>query len=228
AAARGAARGPLTSAGCGRRHRCSARRDQARGTAARGRGRDCAALRAGRRVVSRACWMGDRAAGAWWARGGRDSRDPRGSGSRHLRRVRAMAVEVYESGTPEENVPAPRRARPDLPGEADEEVIGGPEPGRGPLLDLPPRKAAELAARLYFGQDEHLSRKIAQWQVNRLRQRGVPGVGIRRDPDTGRWRAYVPPVVTPDTIPSVRKAWVLCQKLTNILLADPPAADPVP
>ena len=139
-----------------------------------------------------------------------------------------MAVEVYESGTPEENVPAPRRGRPDLPGEADEEVIGDPEPGRGPLLDLPPRKAAELAARLYFGQDEHLSRKIAQWQVNRLRQRGVPGVGIRRDPDTGRWRAYVPPVVTPDTIPSVRKAWVLCQKLTNILLADPPAADPVP
>src|SRR5690606_41140328 len=71
-----------------------------------------------------------------------------------------MAVEVYESGTPEENVPAPRRGRPGLPGEADEEVIGDPEPGRGPLLDLPPRKAAELAARLYFGQDEHLSRKI--------------------------------------------------------------------
>lgn len=111
----------------------------------------------------------------------------------------------------------------------DREVFGDPEikERRGPLLELPRRKAARLNARLFFRQDDLLRRQLVQWEVNELRRRGVPNVGVRRSADVS-YEKYIPSNVTPDSLPAVNKAADICRRLKSLLFTDPPVAEVEP
>lgn len=108
--------------------------------------------------------------------------------------------------------------------------IGDPELETGGLLKDPERKAAETVARMWDAQNDFMSRREAQWEVNVKRRAGIKNVQLRVETDDRSWYCWTPPNAeeTPDVVSAINKAATLCRKFAALMFADPPAPDPSP
>ena len=101
------------------------------------------------------------------------------------------------------------------------------EDSRGPLLDLPPEQAAQLATELWNGQTPTLSRQIAQWEANKLRRQGRRDVQVIKDEDANGWRVYQP-VITIGTPAYPGRADETIGEILSALLVDEPKPAALP
>lgn len=91
-------------------------------------------------------------------------------------------------------------------------------------IDEPGHRAvANEATRLWESQQDHLSRELAQWQVNSARRQGVTNAKLRYDSIDDHWTAWFPRSMGPDTIPGPKKAARLCRRFVSMMLVDPPS-----
>lgn len=123
--------------------------------------------------------------------------------------------------------PEPKR-KPE-PEEDEKPPLRGRRKRKGKLLELKERAAAEAAAKLFFSEAQKLamSKNNAQWTVNELRRRGVPGVGVVMT-SNGSYDYHIPSVVSPDSTPAPNKSARLCRRTTAVLFSDPPAPEVEP
>lgn len=90
----------------------------------------------------------------------------------------------------------------------------------GSLLRKPSKEAVKILRKMWEAHDPYMKKRMAQWKVNVLRRRGIPGVGIRKN--SGNWEVWVSPDVSgPDHVPIINKAAEIARKFVSILLADP-------
>src|SRR5690349_14133211 len=75
------------------------------------------------------------------------------------------------------------------------------------------KELAKKALKLWTSQDELMSRHLAQWKANAARRKGIPNVMVQKMTDESRWKAVIPLGSTPDRLPSMNHAAVLCRKL---------------
>lgn len=111
----------------------------------------------------------------------------------------------------------------------DDQAYGDPEDASASqLLTLPLKKAAELNYKLWKNQPKGaISRRKAQWKVNRLRRAGVSNTFVQKTQDRDEWIAWTPPFNAPP-IPVLNKADRLCRRLRGVMFSDPPRAEAIP
>jgi hypothetical protein len=96
--------------------------------------------------------------------------------------------------------------------------------GPGKLGTGSDRAIAKHAIGMWEAKNELYSQRLAQWDVNEMRRKGIKNVSVRRE--SGRkWIAWVPPYVhkNPYVLSAMNKSATLCRKFVSILYADPPA-----
>ena len=91
-----------------------------------------------------------------------------------------------------------------------------------------PKQIGQRVRQAWEANKESYTRWQAEWVVNARRRAGETNVWVQKTTNQASWQVYAPPGGGKNPPAVLNKADRLCQRLINVVYADPPVPEPVP